>query len=88
MEEALHAILSLKFAALFIDKDYAKVDALEFILNVRDVDRHTPIVVVGYPEEKHYELVLSGQKNVIRLDGFPDENTVRKLKRNLEDIFM
>lgn len=42
---ALSLLRHHEITAIVIDKEYENVDALEFILNARDVDREVPIFV-------------------------------------------
>ena len=47
MDQALTAVRHESLVAIVIDRKQADVDPLEFVLNVRDVDEETPILVIG-----------------------------------------
>lgn len=69
MFAALEAIRHADFRAIFIDQKHAKIDALEFILNVRDFDERTPIFVLKSTIRKSEQKLVEKQKNVLLLDG-------------------
>lgn len=51
---ALHSLEKLRtrrVSAVVIDRDVTHADVLEFILNVKDIDKAIPIIVVG--DRKH-----------------------------------
>jgi DNA-binding NtrC family response regulator len=47
MQHSLEKIRHQKFTAIIVDQKFTKVDILEFVLNVRDIDKKVPIVVIG-----------------------------------------
>ena len=47
MDQALRAVRHESLAAIVLDCRQSDVDPLEFVLNVRDMDEKTPIVVMG-----------------------------------------
>ena len=47
MDQALTAVRHESLAAIVVDRRQVDVDPLELVLNVRDVDQETPILVIG-----------------------------------------
>jgi hypothetical protein len=47
MREALNKVRHEGFVGIVVQRDWVEVDVLEFVLNVRDYDSDTRIVVVG-----------------------------------------
>lgn len=76
MPSALSKLRCERFAAVLVDRDSADIDALEFVLNVRDIDEHVPVVVVGGSldagDEKALRAHLTHLGTVV-LDGSPDQ---------------
>ena len=66
---ALDAVRHTTFRAIFVDQGQADVDALEFILNVRDFDEHTPIFVLKSAIRPTEKELVTKQHNVLLLDG-------------------
>jgi len=60
MPAALNALRHDSFAAVVLDRDHVEVDVLEFILNVRDIDKRTPVVVMSRePHGRDGEVLLA-----------------------------
>ena len=55
MSAALSALRRESFATVVVDRDRVEVDVLEFILNVRDIDRRTPVIILGRGDRPHDE---------------------------------
>ena len=76
MWSALSKLRSERFAAVLVDGDAADTDVLEFVLNVRDIDEHVPVVVVGGSlhagDGKALRAHLTRLGTVV-LDGSPDQ---------------
>jgi len=76
MSSALSKLRSERFAAVLVDGDAIDVDVLEFVLNVRDINEHVPVVVVGRSLDESGEEVLRdhlAHLGTVVLDGSPDE---------------
>ncbi len=75
MPSALSKLRSERFAAVLVDGDAADTDVLEFVLNVRDIDEHVPVVVVGLSDESGEEVLRDhlAHLGTVVLDGSPDE---------------
>lgn len=67
MFKAMEKLRHDRFAAVLIDRDDADADVLEFILNVRDVDEHVPIVVVGETSDELESQAVFNQPNIYSL---------------------
>ena len=65
MHGALDRLRHERFAAVVVDPTRMDVDVLEFVLNVRDIDAETPVIVVGESRDTQTDLVLQSQRQVI-----------------------
>ena len=70
-------------AAVIVDCRYANIDILELVLNVRDIDEQTPVVVLGKLNDEAVRKTLAGQKQAIVVEDTADGN---KLAGRLEQI--
>jgi len=68
MSSALSKLRSERFAAVLVDRGAIDVDALEFVLNVRDINEHVPVVVVGPTDDTDDEEALRAQPGTQVLD--------------------
>lgn len=66
---ALEMLRHHRFRAVFIDRNREDVDALEFILNVRDLDEKIPIFVIKNAHDQQETRMIARQKNVLLLSG-------------------
>jgi len=55
MSAALNALRRDSFAAVVVDGDRVEIDVLEFILNVRDIDESTPMIILDRGNRPHDE---------------------------------
>lgn len=54
LESALELLRRDQFDLIVVDRDHARVDVLEFVLNVRDFDPATPVLVsTAQPDPEH-----------------------------------
>lgn len=72
-----------QFAAIIVDYRYANTDILELVLNVRDIDDQTPVVVLGKLTNEVVRKTLASQKQTTIVDDTGDGN---KLAGRLEEI--
>ena len=73
IREGLEAIVHHHFVAVLIYLGQTDIDALEFVLNVRDYDCQIPIVVLGHPADYRYKEGLLKQPNVIFAEKDPGQ---------------
>ena len=73
-----------QFGAIVVDQRYANPDVLEFILNVRDIDKQIPVVVLGKLSDEAVRKTLASQKQITIVEDTADGN---KLAARLEEIF-
>lgn len=66
---AMHKIQHENLAAAFVDRENIDIDALEFILNVRDVKNYLPVIIVTGGGKDENGLEFLKQKNVFILEG-------------------
>ena len=60
----LQLIRQRDFSAIVIDSDNLKEDALELVLNVRDIDDNIPIIWIGDAISSYEKRILNEQRNV------------------------
>lgn len=65
MMEALSKLRHESFAAILVDRDHIDADALEFTLNVRDMNDDIPIIVVGESDAASEDTALEQQNNIL-----------------------
>ena len=70
-------------AAVIVDFRHANIDILELVLNVRDVDEQTPVVVLGKLTDDTVREMLASQKQTTIVEDTEDGN---KLAGRLEEI--
>jgi len=54
--------------AVVVERDFTHADVLEFVLNVRDLNRSVPIIVFGCSGGARHEHKLASLKSLILLD--------------------
>lgn len=69
MRDALDRLRHGRFTAVLVDREHASADVLEFVLNVRDLDPHTPIVIVGHSTQPAEDELLTSQVRTYVLDS-------------------
>lgn len=69
MVSALKEIHHKSAAVVFLDVKFVAIDALEFIINVRDIDQHLPIVILNGSIEGETE-ILNQQNTFIIARAF------------------
>jgi len=57
MVTALKDIHHKSAAVVFLDMQFVEIDALEFVINVRDIDQHLPVVIVNGSIEGEKEIL-------------------------------
>ncbi len=67
MQQCLDKLVHERFAAVVIDRKLADADVLELILNVRDIDKTTPVAVIGRGKDEHIERKIIDQDHTIVL---------------------
>lgn len=69
MVSALKDIHHKSAAAVFLDVQFVEIDALEFVINVRDIDQQLPIVILNGSIEGETE-ILNQQNTFIIARAF------------------
>ena len=77
MIQALEMLHHERFVAVFIDYDHVDVDALEFILNVRDMKLSLPVIIIGELKENWEQAALRSQKRVHYFPELKNNNSSR-----------
>lgn len=83
MLPALDRIRHEDFDAVFLDHNHGDVDALEFVLNVRDYDSELPVVVMGGLSNTRENQLLNSMQPVFLLKGSTTEDLEDQIQRIL-----
>jgi FixJ family two-component response regulator len=92
MRHTLDKLLHQRFAAVIVDRKFTNADVLEFILNVRDINKKIPVVVIGSGKDGRIDRKISKLGQTIILNGSERDDTlgnklIRALKYNeKEDV--
>ncbi len=81
--DSVQAIKQDDVAGILVDTEYGDVDALEFILNARDISLDIPIVVVARKLKKRDRSVLANLPNTFLI---PHSATVKETARQFSQI--
>lgn len=81
MQPALTALRHRAFEAIVIDRRRIETDVLELILNIRDFDDQTPIVVVGPPNDIDSNRIVARQVRVRVVERRTPEAAAEELDR-------
>jgi hypothetical protein len=66
MRHSLEKLRHQKFGAVLVDRKFTRADVLEFILNVRDVNKEVPVLVIGPgPEKIDKEIAKQGRTAIL-----------------------
>lgn len=84
MQHSLDKLRHEKFAAILVDLKFTHADVLEFILNVRDIDKKVPVVVIGPVEDERIDRKIVKQAHTRVLTEIENRDRfVEKLARAL-----
>jgi DNA-binding NtrC family response regulator len=83
MQHSLKKIRHQKFTAILVDQKFTHSDVLEFILNVRDIDKKIPVVVIGNGADEKIAQKIAKQDYTTVL-GEVESND--KLSEKLEQV--
>ncbi len=67
IQGALEKLRHEHLAAIIVDRDNIDVDVLEFILNVRDVNKQIPVIVIDRSADDEIDQVLLTQQQTFIL---------------------
>jgi len=70
MQHSLDKLRHEKFAAILVDRKFTHADVLEFILNVRDIDKSISVVVIGPAKDERIDRTILKQDHTIILREF------------------
>jgi len=68
MQHSLEKLKHQKVCAVLVDRKFTHADVLEFILNVRDIDAHVPVLVIGCGSDENIDKKIIRQAHTIVLD--------------------
>jgi DNA-binding response OmpR family regulator len=83
MDAALHKIRHEDFAGIVVEREWVDVDALEFVLNVRDYEQATRIIVVGNSGETNTDRTLDQMARTFNVGRVHD---AEHLKDEIQNI--
>lgn len=63
-EKALSSLRHEKFKFIVYERRDLEVDALEFVLNVRDIDFSIPVIILGGADDQKENEILTNQDSV------------------------
>ena len=73
------------FAVILVDCRYTDIDILELVLNVEDIDKRTPIVILGKLTDESVHKTLAKKRQITI---YEDTQKGNKLAVRLEEILM
>ncbi len=76
MRHTLDKLLHQRFAAIIVDRKFTNADVLEFILNVRDINKEIPVVVIGPGSDERIDRKIRKQNCTIILNGSDKDGTL------------
>jgi FixJ family two-component response regulator len=74
MRHTLDKLLHQRFAAIIVDRKFTNADVLEFILNVRDINKEIPVVVIGSGNDERIDIKISELGRTTILNGSERDN--------------
>jgi two-component SAPR family response regulator len=83
MRHSLDKLFHQRFVAVIIDRKFTHADVLEFILNVRDIDKKVPVVVIGNGKEEGIDKKIAKQDYTTVLGDF---ESGEKLAEKIEQV--
>lgn len=83
IRHSLDKLVRERFAAVVIDRKFTHADVLEYILNVRDIDKMIPVVVVGPGKDEQIERRIVNQDHTVVIAEFEGVET---LGQKLTDV--
>ena len=76
MRHSLEKLVQQRFAAVIVDRKFTSADVLEFILNVRDINKQIPVVIIGSGSDKRIDKKISRLGQTIILNGSGRDDTL------------
>jgi DNA-binding NtrC family response regulator len=70
VRHSLEKVHHRRFSGVVVDRKFTHADVLEFILNVRDINRTIPVVVIGPGKDEQIEGKINVQDHTIVLNEF------------------
>lgn len=68
MTDAMNRLHRAGLAAVILDRDHTDIDALEFVLNVRDIEGRIPVFLTGGSAREARENLLLEQPGIFVID--------------------
>ncbi len=74
--DALDTVRHQTLQGILVDTEYLRVDVLEFVLNVRDMERELPIAVVSSDGIAPYKDILHKLENTYLIEASPTPDSL------------
>jgi len=68
IQASIYKLRHQQFAGILVDRNSTRAHVLEFVLNVRDIDRDIPIVISGPEDDRVLDKALVMLNNTIVLE--------------------
>jgi DNA-binding NtrC family response regulator len=82
---ALERLRRGRLMAVLVDRQFARADALEFVLNVRDIEAELPVIVAGAADDESVDRRLRQQTYTVIIDERQDMDRLsRRIARAIE----
>ena len=78
VRHSLDKVRRQRFGGVIVDRKFTHADVLEFILNVRDINRTIPVVVIGIGKNERVEGKITKQHRTRVLDEFDRGQTLAR----------
>jgi hypothetical protein len=78
VQHSLDKVRRQRFSGVIVDRKFTHADVLEFILNVRDINRTIPVVVIGLGKNERIEGKIVKQDHTRVLDEFDRGQTLAR----------
>ena len=74
IQDVLKKLRHEQFMAVIFDSNQLDIDVLELVLNIRDINDHIPVIIIGQPRdlENYHTLLSIGRVFIIDKDGVID----------------
>jgi CheY-like chemotaxis protein len=75
---ALERLRRGRLAAVLVDRRFTRADALEFVLNVRDIEETVPVIVIGAANDKGADQQIRRQEHTAVVDESRDMDSLSR----------
>lgn len=87
LDAVVHALRHSQVTAILVDRNQRRVDELELVLNVRDMNGEIPIILIGRSPDKRADPILSAQPATFLIDEAIDDSMLGAELKTLSGEF-